>query len=118
MQRLAYLLLVLLTVGCGAPAGNHDPFKGVAPPQPPSITALQPASTPVNSVPFTMTVAGSNFGTDAIVNWNGTPLQTFFVSSQELLANLTSANLQNAGLIQVYVRSGGLNSNTVEFSLQ
>ena len=119
MQRFAFLLLVLLTVGCGAPASNRDPLlKGFALPQPPSIAALEPGSTPVNSVPFTMTVTGSNFGTDAIVIWNGTPLQTTFVSSQTLMANLTSTDLQNFGLIPVYVRSGGLNSNTVQFNLQ
>jgi hypothetical protein len=119
MQRFAFLLLVLLTVGCGAPASNRDPLlKGSALPQPSSIAALVPASTPVNSVPFTMTVTGSNFGTDAIVIWNGTPLQTTFVSSQALMASLTSTDLQYAGLIPVYVRSGGLNSNTVQFNLQ
>lgn len=119
MQRFALLLLVLLTVGCGAPASNRDPLaKGFALPQPPAIAALEPGSTPVNSVPFTMTVTGSNFGTDAIVIWNGTSLRTTFVSSQALMANLTSTDLQDTGLIPVYVRSGGLNSNTVQFNLQ
>ena len=30
---------------------------------PPSIAALMPSSVPVNSVPFTVTVDGENFGT-------------------------------------------------------
>ena len=46
------------------------------------------------------------------------PLQTTLVSSQTLIANLTSTDLQNAGLIPVYVRSGDSNSNTGQFDLQ
>jgi hypothetical protein len=84
---------------------------------PPSIAALAPNGAPVNSVPFTMEVDGANFLPDAIVFWNGTPLFTTFVNSQQLLADLTTTNLMVAGMIKVYVRTGGLNSNTVEFDL-
>jgi len=83
----------------------------------PSITALTPNSVPVNSVPFTMTVNGQNFGTDAIVFWNGTPVFTRFVSSEAVMADLTRTNLMFAGPAHVYVRSGGLNSNTVNFDV-
>jgi hypothetical protein len=64
-----------------------------------------------------MEVDGANFGTDAIVFWNGNPLLTRFVNSQQLFADLTSTNLMFSGMVQVYVRTGGLNSNTVEFNL-
>jgi hypothetical protein len=64
-----------------------------------------------------MEVNGTNFDTDAVVFWNGTPLLTRFVNSQQLLADLTSTNLMFAGTIPVYVRTHGLNSNTVEFDL-
>ena len=65
-----------------------------------------------------MDVNGANFGPDAIVFWNGQPLFTRFVNSQHLFADLASANLMLPGMIQVYVRTAGLNSNTVEFGLQ
>jgi hypothetical protein len=84
---------------------------------PPSIAALTPNSAPVNSVPFTMTVNGQNFGTDATVFWNGTAVFTTFVSSGQVLADLTSTNLMFAGPAHVYVRTGGLNSNTVDFNV-
>jgi len=83
----------------------------------PAITALTPSSVPVNSVPFTMTVTGSNFGTDAIVFWNGTAQSTFFVTSNQLMVRLTDTDLMFTGLVPIYVRTGGQNSNTVDFDV-
>ena len=117
---LAASLFVLISLGCGSPSHNpnatHGTFK-VFSSSPTSITTLLPNSAPVNSVPFTMKVNGTNFDSDAVVFWNGTPLFTTFVNSQQLFADLTSTNLMLAGTIQVYVRTDGLNSNTVEFDL-
>jgi len=64
-----------------------------------------------------MELDGANFLTDAIVFWNGTPVSTTFVNSHQLLANLNGTNLMLSGMIQVYVRTGGVNSNTLEFDL-
>lgn len=120
--RLSSLVVLVsaITIGCGN--GSRDPngmsgtLKGFGF-SPPSITTLTPNSVPANSVPFTMTVNGQNFGTDALVFWNGTPVVTRFVSSGEVLADLTSTNLMFAGPAHVYVRTGGLNSNTVDFDV-
>lgn len=126
MQRrvslpVSLLILFLITIGCGTPA--HNPNVATGPTigssfSPPSIATLFPNSAPVDSVPFTLNVKGANFTTDAIVFWNGQPLFTRFVNSQQLLADLTSTDLMLPGMIQVYVRTAGLNSNTVEFGLQ
>jgi hypothetical protein len=112
------LLASLLTVGCGTgvKGSSGDPFKAVVF-SPPSLTALSPGSVPVNSVPFTMTVNGSNFGTDAVVFWNGNPLSTRFITSNQLMAALTDNDLMFWGMIPVYVRTGGQNSNTMDFNL-
>jgi hypothetical protein len=116
MRYFVLLLASLLTLGCGNGAGNHDPhFVGMS--TPPSIMTLSPSTVPVNSVPFVLTVNGSNFGTDAIVFWNGTPLSTSFVTSGQLMATLTDTDLMFAGMIPVYVRTAGMNSNTVDFDL-
>jgi len=82
MRHISVLILMLLTMGCGAGSGFHGPGSIVQNFSPPSITALTPNRVPVNSVPFTMTIDGDNFGTDAVVFWNGTPLFTIFVSSK------------------------------------
>jgi len=115
------VLFILITVGCGNPSHNPNATHGtvkVFSSSPPFVTTLFPNSAPVNSVPFTMQVNGTNFDADAVVFWNGKPLFTTFVNSQQLLADLTSTNLMFAGIAQVYVRTNGLNSNTVEFDLR
>jgi len=115
-RYIALLLASLLTLGCGMGSGNHDPHSVISF-SPPSIATLTPNSVPVNSVPFTMTINGSNFGTDALVFWNGTPQFTIFVTSKQLMANVTDTDLLFAGLVPIYVRTGGLNSNTVDFNV-
>ena len=116
MRFISLLLLILSCFGCGAGTGmgSHDPHFGVGF-FPPSITTLTPNSVPANSVPFTMTIDGSNFGADAIVFWNGTPQHTTFVSSSQLMSDVTSTDLTFVGLIRVFVRTGSMNSNTVDF---
>jgi hypothetical protein len=111
------LACLLAAVGCGTDSGNGVHRLKTSTFSPPSITELVPNSVPVNSVSFAMTVNGTNFSTDAVVVWNGTPLSTQFVSSNQLVAALAATNLMNVGLIRVYVRTAGLNSNTVDFDV-
>jgi len=113
------LLASLLCTACGSgdPAAKGDPHFVVAPIIQPTISSLAPDSVPVDSVPFIMTVNGSDFGTDAVVFWNGAPLNTRFVTSSQLIAQLSSTNLEFAGLVPVYVRTQGFNSNTLNFNV-
>ena len=115
------VLLSLVLAGCGSPAHSPNTTNGplrVFTSSPPSLAALLPNSAPANSVPFTMEVDGKNFLPDAVVFWNGAPASTAFVNSQQVLVSLTSTNLMLSGMVRVYVRTGGLNSNTVQFDLQ
>lgn len=115
MRFTSVILACLLAVGCGTESHRHGFLTSTF--SPPSITELMPNSVPVNSVPFAFTINGTNFLTDAIVVWNGTPLSTTFVSSNQLVAVLAATDLMNVGLIRVYARTGGLNSNTVDFDV-
>ena len=118
MRLISLLLLFSLTVGCGS--GTHvagrDPRPGFGVTFP-SITALTPSSSPVNSPSFTMTIQGTNFGTDAVAMFNGVTQQTTFINSTALLVTVTDTDLMFAGLTHVLVRSGGMNSNTVDFNV-
>ena len=114
-MRYICIALASFTLGCGMGWTNHDPHTVFGLFNPPSITSLTPDSIPVNSVPFTMTINGTNFGTDAIVFWNGTPQFTIIVTSNQLMAKLTQGDLMFWGPAHVYVRTGGQNSNTVDF---
>lgn len=118
MRYFGLLLVTLLALGCGNPGkpGNNDPFK-VATLVVPSLTSLTPPSVPVNSVPFTMTVNGSNFSNDAVAFWQGTPQRTFFVNPSQLMVAVTDADLQFMGAVPIYVHTLGQNTNTVDFNV-
>jgi hypothetical protein len=79
---------------------------------------LAPASAPVDSPGFTLTVVGSNFGSDTVVFWNGNPVSTTIVNSKEVMAQISTTNLQDAGFVPIFVRTGGQNSNAINFDVQ
>ena len=116
MRLTGLSLAILLTVGCGS--GGRDPRTmfgtGFTPP---ALMQLSPSTGPVNSVPFTITLIGENFGTDAVVFWNDIPQNTRFLSSKQLQVLLTDADLMQFGLAHVFVRTGGQNSNTISFDV-
>jgi hypothetical protein len=53
---------------------------------PPELTAVSPASVVAGSSQQTLTVAGTGFVPSSVVDWNGTPLTTSWVSGTELKA--------------------------------
>ena len=117
MRYLGLLLVTLLAIGCGSPgSGNHDQLR-IFISSPPSIATLIPNSVPVNSVPFSMTINGNNFGTDAVVFWQGTAQSTLFLTPNQLMVTVTGTDLMFTGVVPIYVRTGGQNSNTVDFDV-
>jgi hypothetical protein len=117
MRYFGLVLASLLLIGCGTPGSSKsDPLREFVY-SPPSIAAFTPGSVPVNSVPFTMTINGSNFLPDAVVFWQGTPQSTLFVTPNQLMVKVTDTDLMFMGMVPVYVRTGGQNSNTVDFEV-
>jgi IPT/TIG domain len=118
MRFIGLLLLVSVGIGCGTGSdpANRSPHFGVVF-SPPSISALTPNSSPVDSVSFVMTITGTNFSTDATAFWNGVAQHTTFVSSNQLLVTVTDTDLSFAGLSHIFVRAGGMNSNTLDFDV-
>lgn len=117
MRFTTILLAVLLTLvigGCGV-RDPHTTFSVNF--SSPSLVQLSPNAEPVNSTPFVMIVTGTNFGLDAVVFWNGTPQSTRFVSATQLLVTITVNDLSQFGVVQVYVRTGGVTSNTMDFNV-
>ncbi len=115
-SSLSICCLTLLTVACGEPAATKATFT-TAITGPLAISSLTPNSAPTNSVPFTMLVNGSNFCTNAQVFWNNVPQSTLFVNGNQLQVSVTETDMSFPGSAAVYVRSNGVNSNTVEFSV-
>jgi hypothetical protein len=115
MRFIGFLSVVLLAVSCGNPSRTRATFNSSL--LPPSLMALSPSAAPANTTPFIMTVNGANFGTDAVVFWNGTPQSTRFVGPSQLLVSVTDEDLMQFGMAQVFVRTGGLNTNTLDFDV-
>lgn len=106
------LTLVLFTAGCGY--GSHSMGGNGAP----SIMSLSPNMANANDPAFMLTVTGSGFGTDAVVYWNGTALPSTYGSPTQVTATVSAADLMSAGMVPVNVRSGGMNSNMLNFTVQ
>jgi IPT/TIG domain-containing protein len=116
MRFSIVLLASLLAAGCGAGNGRRPaPATFTSTVQQVSITSVSPGTTPVNSVPFMLTVNGTGFGSDAVVFWNGIPQHTTVLTSKQLVASITPSDLTVVGNIPIFVRTAGLNSNTLDF---
>jgi hypothetical protein len=111
---LGFLLtLALFTAGCGY--GSHYMGGGGGAP---SIASLSPAMTNAGDPSFTLTVNGSGFGADSVVFWNGTALPSSYGTGIKVTATVSAVDVANAGMFPVYVRSGGKNSNMMNFTVQ
>jgi hypothetical protein len=116
MSRISFGLLLGITLmgaGCGYSSHNYMNGNGT-----PKITQLMPSSTTANSGAFVLTVNGSGFGTDALVYWGTATRTTTYVSTSQVTANIMASDIMNAGTVQVYVHSGGANSNAMTFTIQ
>ena len=117
MSRICLGLLVILTLsiaGCGGYGSKNMGGGGAAP----SITSLNPNMTNAGDPAFTLTVNGSGFGTDSVVYWNGAALPSAYGTGTMVTAQVTAVDVMNAGMFPVYVRSGGKNSNMINFAVQ
>ena len=96
-------------------------FRITAQPNPaPILISLTPSSTIAGSAAFTLTVNGENFVPNAVVNWNGSPRATLFVSSVELRAQITAADVAAQGTAVVTATNpipGGGVSNSLNFTI-
>jgi hypothetical protein len=81
---------------------------------------LVPDAAPPGGPQFTLTVNGTGFVSNSVVNWNGTPLATQFVSQGQLTATVPASNIATASTGWVTVVNpppGGGTSNTVYFTV-
>ena len=90
--------MLALTVACGYSSKATAPVAGVMP----AITQLAPASTNAGAA-FVLTVNGSNFSSNAVVNFNGAAQTTTFVSASQLTASIPAMAVSAAGTAVVSV---------------
>jgi hypothetical protein len=87
--------------------------------QEPSIGNISPTSAVAGTPSEPILINGQNFGTGAKVQWNGTSIPTTYLSSTQLQAQPTTAELATPGIIQLSVTnpSPGTISPTVTFNV-
>ena len=85
--------------------------------QVPVISNLSPNSTTAGTAGFILTVTGSGFASGATIDWNGTPLQTTFVSASQLTASVSGSLIASPGTVLVTVASGGQTSVSLPFTI-
>lgn len=95
------LTLSALTLACGY--SSHSPAPATAGTMP-AIQQLSPNSASAGGAAFTMTVNGSNFASNAAVNWNGAAMSgTTFVSGKQLMVAIPASAIASSGTVNVTV---------------
>jgi hypothetical protein len=95
---------VVVTVG--GVASNGVTFTVTVPP--PGIASLNPSSAVAGNGAFTLTLNGTNFLPSSVIQWNGSARTTAFLSSTQLQATITAADIASAGVAKVTVSNPGL----------
>ena len=107
MKRFSAVLLAALTaftLACGYSSKATTPaVAGTMP----SIAELAPDSTNSGQPGFILTVNGSNFSTNATINWNGTAQTTTHVSANQLTAAIAASDIETPATVPVTVTNPG-----------
>ncbi|HUJ32109.1 MAG TPA: hypothetical protein VLY23_12565 [Candidatus Acidoferrum sp.] len=119
IETLRVVLLVSLTVALAACGGGSE--RTLPPPlsNPAAVlVSLSPTSVLASGDAFTLTVNGSNFGSSAVVGWNGQAVPTTVVSSQQVTAAISQSLIASAGVVTISVQNADSNaSNGLQFSV-
>ena len=104
MRTILLLLLTLAAVGCGYSSPKQMTQPGIVP----VIAAIMPASQLHGGSDFTLTVTGSNFNGNAVVNWNAVPLpNAIHPMANTLSVMIPAANIATTGMAHVSVTNPG-----------
>ena len=92
---LAALLLCGALTGCGGGGGTGGAPSQLNPA--PVLTAISPLTVIPGSGAFTLTATGTNFSASSMVEWNGSPRTTTFVSATQLTAQIMASDVASGG---------------------
>ena len=95
MARWPVLAVLAFAVSTALSCGTCPPF--------PSITLISPTAATAGSGQFLLTVNGNDFRHHSVVNWNGSFVVTNFVSTHQLFAVITAADIVQPGTVVVFV---------------
>jgi hypothetical protein len=104
MRTILLLFLTLAAFRCGYSRPNQMTQPGIVP----MVAAIMPASQLHGGSDFTLTVTGSNFNGNAVVNWNGAQQSnTTHPMANTLSVMMPAADIATAGTAQVSVTNPG-----------
>lgn len=86
----------------------------------PVIISISPNSALAGGTAFTISVTGSAFINGSVIQWNGIPLSTVYVSNTQLTAAVPPANINAAGTASITVITpvaGGGTSGALSFTI-
>lgn len=86
----------------------------------PVLSSMSPSSVLPGIADFDLVVTGSGLTTVSVVQWNGSPRQTTYVSQTQLKAKITAADVTAAGDVQITVftpAAGGGTSQALVFKI-
>jgi hypothetical protein len=112
------LAVALTAAGCGGYGSNYNSTTNPPPSGNVTISGLSPASATAGGSGFTLTVNGSGFGAGAVVYFNGNTRSTTYITTGQIMASIPASDIASAGDKPVYVRTGGNNSNTMQFNVK
>ena len=103
----------LAFTGCGggssspatASGGGSSPSAAT-----PVVSSIAPTNVPAGSTAITLTVTGSNFQSDSVIEVDGTKEATSFVNSGELTTTLPASQMASGAQLQVQVLNGSVSS--------
>lgn len=111
--------LYILDGGFVNPSGTPDTSVGTQLNPVPTLTAINPLTVVAESTSVSLTVTGRDFTSQSTVYWNGTALQTTFVSNTQLSAQVPASDLTAVNQAAITVSSSGTGpaSNSLPFSV-
>ena len=77
-----------------------------------AVSSLAPPFVAAGGPAYFQTVFGTGFGAASTVQWNGSPRTTTFVSTTELKAQVSAADIASVGTAAIKVVNGGANPAT------
>lgn len=103
MKILSLLSLILLCSACGYKSPHQMTQAGIIP----IVSAMMPNNVNAGAAGLTITINGSNFNHNAVVNFNGAPQPTMFLSAMQLMAAIPASSLTTPGKVMVTVTNPG-----------
>lgn len=84
----------------------------------PTIESIDPPTKDVGSQDFVLTIFGTDFVEGSVVNWNGIPKKTLFISSSQLNITVQTSDISSVGRVPITVSlpEGNIEiSNSIDF---